>query len=918
MEQPGRFGGQKFASPQEELEYLRLKIAEKERQLEEQGYTPERAQVASEAIRSYASVPHTEVLADTHALSPSEVGEIVLDIAPDEHDEAIADLLGVVQEKGVRNAIAVAQRLGNAHVEDDLHRVLVQLVVQGQAPDLKESEPIWNLLHMTLFEVALPERSKDEQEKPFKELVSSMEQWYAGLMPDEKKGQHFTIEFAVSHDRQELVMYVAVPNTHKDLFEKHVLSFFPRALVSEQRNDYNIFVDGGVHKLSHAHFERDGLLPLKQYDEFDVDPLTALVNAFSKLAQSGEGAAVQCVISPYGEKYVYRGRKVIEKLKKGKRLRDALRDVPETLGGEIFHAFRSFTKSATQSKEEQEKEKEKEKEIPKVDDTAVEMINKKIATPVAAVNLRVAVSAKSSARADELMTDLKSCFNQFENANGNKITWSAADGSGFAKETKRFSYREYAGDEFMPVSIRELTTMIHFPLGLTPSPHLKITRASHMPAPLGLPQTGTMLGINNYRDIETKVFMTPEDRLRHFYVIGQTGTGKTTLLKNMIVQDIEQGAGVCMIDPHGSDIEEVLANIPQERIDDVIYFDPAHTEDVMGLNMLEYDPNYPEQKTFVTNELLAIFKKLYSGSPESMGPAFEQYFRNATALVMEDPATGNTMLDISRIFADPRFRELKLSRSQNPIINQFWREIASKATGDQGLQNYGPYITNKFDVFTSNDVMRPIIAQEHSAFRLREVMDNRKILLINLSKGRLGDINANLIGLIIVGKMLMAALSRVDSIGQDLPPFYLYIDEFQNITTDSISAILSEARKYKLSLTVAHQFLAQIDEKIRDAVFGNVGSMAAFRVGAEDAEKLAEQFAPSVTALDLMNIENRHAYIRLLANGVPQKPFSIGTVKPSEGDRSHAAYIKELSYKRYGKPKLAVQEEIKKRYNLGV
>lgn len=920
MEHVGVHGEQKFANPQEELEYLRRQIAEKERLLEEQGYTPERAQVASEAIRSYASLPRQEVLADTHALTQQEVGEIVLDIAPDEHDEAIADLLGVVQEKGVRNAIAVAQELGNAHVGDDFHRVLVQFVAQGHMPDLKERGPLWNLLHMTLFEVALPERGKDEPERPFKELVSSMEQWYAGMIASDESlesQQHFTIEFAVSHDRQELVMYVAVPNNRKDLFEKHVLSYFPKAIVREERNDYNIFVDGGVHKLAYARFDHDGLLPLKLYDEFDFDPLTALINAFSKLSKDGEGAAVQCVISPYGDKYYRRGKKVVEKLKTGKRLRDALREVPDTLSGEILNTFRDFAKTF-QSSADKDKEKEKEREASSVDDVAMEMIGKKIATPIAAVNVRVAVSAQTAMRADVLLADLKSCFNQFENPNGNRVVWSTVSGRALMKEAQRFSYREFAHDEFMPLSVRELTTMVHFPLGLISSPHLKITHAAQMPAPLGLPQMGTLLGINTYRDVETKAYLTPEDRLRHLYVIGQTGTGKTTLLKNMIVQDIHAGAGVCMIDPHGSDIEDVLAAIPQERVGDVIYFDPAHTEDVMGLNMLEYDPQYPEQKTFVINELFSIFKKLYSGSPESMGPAFEQYFRNATALVMEDPATGNTMLDISRIFADPRFRELKLSRSQNPVINQFWREIAAKATGDQGLQNYGPYITNKFDVFTANDVMRPIIAQERSAFRLRDVMDSRKILLINLSKGRLGDINANLIGLIIVGKILMAALSRVDSIGQDLPPFYLYIDEFQNITTDSISAILSEARKYKLSLTIAHQFLAQIEEDIRDAVFGNVGSMAAFRVGAEDAEKLAEQFAPNVTALDLMNIENRHAYIRLLAHGIPQKPFSIGTVKPFGGDRARSTYLKELSYKRYGRPKLAVQEEIKKRYNIGM
>jgi hypothetical protein len=451
---------------------------------------------------------------------------------------------------------------------------------------------------------------------------------------------------------------------------------------------------------------------------------------------------VQYVVSPISDRYITRGKKVIEKLRDGKKFSEAVRETPETLSGEIVQAFKMFAKTTMQTKAEEAKQKEKEQEMKKVDDVSVEMINKKIGTPVSGVNLRIAISAQTAARAGELLSDVKSSFNQFENTNGNKIKWTMLSGRRLKEETKRFSYREYAQDEFMPVSTRELTTMVHFPLGLESSPHLKISKAAEMPAPLDLPQEGTLLGINKYRDIETKVYMTPKDRLRHFYVIGQTGTGKTSILKNMIIQDIHAGSGVCMIDPHGSDIEDILAAVPEERARDVIYFDPSHLDDVMGLNMLEFDPRYPEQKTFVVNELLAIFKKLYSGSPESMGPAFEQYFRNATMLVMEDPATGNTMLDISRVLADARFRELKLSRSQNPIVNQFWREIASKAQGEASLANIVPYITSKFDVFLANEIMRPIIAQEHSVFNFRKIMDEKKILLVNLSKGRLGDINA--------------------------------------------------------------------------------------------------------------------------------------------------------------------------------
>jgi hypothetical protein len=298
-----------------------------------------------------------------------------------------------------------------------------------------------------------------------------------------------------------------------------------------------------------------------------------------------------------------------------------------------------------------------------------------------------------------------------------------------------------------------------------------------------------------------------------------------------------------------------------------------------------------------------------------MGPAFEQYFRNATMLVIEDPATGNTLLDVSRVLADANFRRLKLSRCQNPIIVQFWREIAEKAGGEASLANIVPYITNKFDVFLANEIMRPIVAQEHSAFNFREVMDERKILLVNLSKGRLGDVNANLIGLIIVGKILMAALSRVDVVGkQTPPPFYLYIDEFQNITTDSISTILSEARKYKLSLTIAHQFIAQLEDTIRDAVFGNVGSLGVFRVGTEDAEFLEKQFQPVFSATDIIKIDNRNAYMKMLADGRPVKPFNMETLAPASPRVDLAEKIKELSYLRFGRDRAEVTEEIMRKY----
>jgi len=282
---------------------------------------------------------------------------------------------------------------------------------------------------------------------------------------------------------------------------------------------------------------------------------------------------------------------------------------------------------------------------------------------------------------------------------------------------------------------------------------------------------------------------------------------------------------------------------------------------------------------------------------------------------MENPDSGNTLMDIGRVLSDASYRRMKLNKATNPVVVQFWKEIAGKAGGEASLENIVPYIVSKFDVFTANDYMRPIIGQQHSAFDFRQVMDSKKILLVNLSKGRLGEINANLIGMIIVGKLLMAALSRVDDPTKSFPPFYLHMDEFQNISTNSISAILSEARKYKLGLTMAHQFIAQLQPDIKDAVFGNVGSIAAFRVGPEDANFLEQQYSPTFSASDLMNVPNRNAFMRVLADGTPTLPFSMGTLRPAEPDFDRIAQMIALSAETYGRPRAMIEADIMARYH---
>ncbi len=934
------YEGKKFASLQEELDYLRGVVQSREQHLtshpESEARQQEQATIIDAEIANYSGQDADRVLHEHYKMPAQEQWEIILDLSPEMHDKRMEGLMQVMQEKGVLNAIQVARGMNSPHIDADFHRFLVEYLKKGYpSHGLKETLPIAKALKQTLYEVALPESKGDAEEKRknLKELISSMEQFYAGMLSVSGPGKpafgadlvenQFTIELAVSNGGEEFVFYVAVPDQKQNIFEKQFLSIFPNAKLAEKKDNYNIFNDEGFSMGSVAKQVRREIFPIKTYEQFDYDPLNVILNALSKIEKDGEGAAIQIVFNPAGDYYNKQYKEALDSIQKGDSVKKAT-DIRHTLWGNFTKGFKEISKETYKEITKGDKEKKEEPKV--IDSIAVEQITAKIQTPIIESNIRILVSASNRQRAEDVITGIESSFGQFENSLGNGLKFERAKEFKLAELAHNYSYRLFDASHSVPISIRELTTIMHFPTEAVSGAHqLKQSKAGSAPAPLGMPGDTTkmhdgstkknlFLGTNKHRNIDTPIYVTPEDRLRHFYAIGQTGTGKSTMLRNMIIQDIKNGDGVCFIDPHGSDVQDILAHIPKERYEDVIYFDPSHTDRPMALNMLEYNREYPEQKTFVVNELFSIFQKLYGGVPESMGPMFEQYFRNATMLVIEDPDSGNTLLDVSRVMAVKSFRDMKLSRCKNPVVVQFWRDIAEKAGGEGSLQNMVPYITSKFDVFLANDIMRPIIAQEKSSFNFREIMDSKKILLVNLAKGRLGDINSSLIGLILVGKILMAALSRVDSFGKDVPPFYLYIDEFQNITTPSIGTILSEARKYKLSLTMAHQFIAQLDDKIKDAVFGNVGNMSVFRVGAEDAEFLEKQFSPIFSSNDIMNIDNMNCYVKMLSGGKPVRPFNIEFTWPDKGTPEVADSLKELSYLKYGQDRTLVEDLIMEKY----
>jgi hypothetical protein len=907
-----QFEQKSFSSPEEELQYLRAEVGRKEKDLADNGIESNKDTLISAEVEKYSVQKPELVLEKSYVLPKKHADAIVLDLAPEEHDKKMEELVLIMQTKGVYNALSVVSKMHDSHLYDDFHRFLVAYVKAGfDVERLKEKSPLWKALHMTLYEISLPEASKEEQEQDLKHLVSGMEQFYAGMCAaSDRDGQHtaFTIEIAKAHKTDEFVFYVAVPNARQVLFEKQILSIFHNAKIRVKNDDYNIYNESGVSVGAVATVKGNAIFPLKSYEQFDIDPLNVLLNSFSKIDKDGEGAAVQFVINPSSDFYIKKYKHALKELQKGVKTKKAI-DVPMTGGEEFMKSIRELFSSDTVKKD-----KDGVKEQPKIDETAIEEVKKKITSPIVGVTIRIVASSGNMEGAEEILSNIEAAFEQFENTVGNKLVFKQEKKSSLEQLLHDFSYRTGDSGHTIPINLHELTTVMHFPsTKLKSSNELMVARSVTAPAPANMPKEGTLIGVNRDRNTETKIFMLPEDRMRHFYSIGQTGVGKTTLLKNMIAQDILAGAGVCMIDPHGSDIQDILSIIPKERFEDVIYFDPSYMPRPMGLNMLEYDMRFPEQKTFVVNELLSIFNKLFDMKTAG-GPMFELYFRNSVLLTMEDPDSGNTLLEIPRVLASKPFRDMKLSKCRNPMITQFWKEVAEKAGGEASLANIVPYISSKFDVFLSNDIMRPIVAQEKSTFNFRDIMDNKKILLCNLAKGRLGDINSHLIGLILVGKILMAALSRVDSFGKPMSDFYLYIDEFQNVTTDSIATILSEARKYRLSLYITHQYIAQLEDKIKDAVFGNVGSIASFRVGAEDAEYLEKQFSPVFTAKDLMNLDNRNAYVKMLVRESPVRPFNIATMPPPKGDMNKVEALKELSYLKYGRERSEVENEILAKY----
>jgi len=766
-------------------------------------------------------------------------------------------------------------------------------------------------LDLTLMSFTLP-RFVAQGQQDDKKLIGVMEQLYSSVATLSTKGwnkflygdPYIALEMAVHHREEQIHFYAAVPSKFADNFEKQVHGVFPSARV-ERSGDYSIFNPAGVAVGGYLSLKDESILPYQTYTDLPADPLGAIAGALARLQFEGEGAAIQVIVRPSSNGG----------------LRKLAMDTARYMQSGVD--FRKALKMAKHPPKQEKKEEPDTLVKPPIvatefENKLIKALQNKASRPLFDCNVRILTSAPDAVRAKQMLDDIVGAFAQFTAPDMNAFKMVEARGRALEKLTFNFAFRVFDNQQSIPLSSEELTSIWHFPVSSATLPRVRFTNFKTAEPPANMPATGLAFGENEYHGHKVQLRLTPEDRRRHMYIIGQTGTGKSVTLNSMIVQDMQAGEGLTVLDPHGSLAEWVLANVPKNRIDDVIYFNPADVEYPMGLNMLEFDFTSPQDKSLIIDEIFEIMDKLYN-LKETGGPMFERLFKNATFLLLDNYDRNiPTLADMSRVFIDEAYRASLLEHETNQIVKQFWEKEVPKMTGDQSIGNMAGYVTSKIDAFTSNDFLRPIINQPRSVINFKEVIEQKKILVVNLSKGKIGDLNANLLGMVIVGKLRRAAMAR-DTQRTNLPDHFLYMDEFQNFTTQSISVILAEARKYRLCLIMAHQFIKQLDEKIRDSVFGNVGTMLVYRISPEDAESplIKTKFEPMFSPADISNIDNFNAYVSMLIRGEVQRPTNMHTLEElgkSVGDPKMREVLIEINRLQHGRPKAEVEAEIQERY----
>ena len=766
------------------------------------------------------------------------------------------------------------------------------------------------LIHLPPTTDDIEAGSRDERDVT-NEAVSKAQVMYSILASTIAKGmktklygqKHFSFEILA---KDSFIRYYAVvPDSLKETVKQAIQSAYPTARVEEKRQE-NIFEGGaGISSVAGAELtlNKDPYLPIATYEDTKRDAQMALLNAFSNVSKN-EGAAVQILFRPAQKNWMEKAKRYIEDTQKGKKTK--------SFGGSIGDLAIDIIRAPWEVP--QEHEKSESVTITSIKQDEITAITNKMRYPAFETLIRVIASSSSEPRSEAIMGGLVSAFSQFDSPqlNGFKVNVLKDPKKLAVDYTFRFFGSRITSNILNSV---ELASIFHLPeQNAIPNSQVERQLTKQVDGPAKLATEGVLLGTNEFRGNKKPIYLDDDNRRRHMYVIGQTGMGKSVFLENIAFQDMCDGRGFAFIDPHGDAVEALLQRVPEERIDDVIYFDPADIEHPVGMNMFEYTSE--DQKDFIVQEGISMLQSLFDPQNQGFfGPRGQHMFRNAALLLMSDPA-GATFIDIPQCFTDPEFVKSKLKYVTDKAVYDYWTKEFPQSQKSSDAGEVITWFASKWGPFIANTIMRNTLGQVKSGFNIREIMDNKKIFLVNLSKGRLGDINANLLGMIFVMKFQQAAMSRQDIPESERQDFCLYVDEFQNFATDSFESILSEARKYRLNLIVANQFMTQLTDKIREALLGNVGTIICGRVGVTDADLMVKAFTPTFTAEDLTKTPNHAAICKVMMFGMPSAPFTMNLPAPmGEPNVELMNTLKVYSATKFGKTRAEVEKEIESRWS---
>jgi len=746
-------------------------------------------------------------------------------------------------------------------------------------------------------------KANDKSELAAEQLFASLH----GILRDKDElklnaGIQEHLSFEIASVNGQIRFYVWVPKTLQSFVEGQIYSQYPTVQIHSADEDYVTHERRhSVIYTSEIALSTSEFLPIKTFQSFEVDPLAGITGTLAKLESTGEEVWVQVLVRPIADDWHKASDKWIKSVKNGNPYAFLTGDgfSLKWLGG-LFAALWKPPEQGgiTAAKELSERDK-----------TRVSEAEKKATKLGYQVKIRMAYLGESNVNAKLRMQAIVGTFKQFNstNLNGFRMTSSSFRKEDLAKYRARLFI-----DQGYILNIEELASVFHLPHTNVETPNIVWASNKTAEPPAKLPLiTGndaideniSAFGLTNFRGLNHQFGMLRGDRSRHVYIIGQTGAGKSGTLELFALSDIFHGQGYAIIDPHGDFAIDNMRFIPASRLQDVVYFNPADTAYPLGFNPLEVTD--PAHKTNISSEVIGVMKRMFG---ESWGPRLEYILRYTILALLDRPDT--TMLDITRMLTDKKFRDETLAYSTDTVVLQFWKVEFASWTDKFAAEAIAP-VLNKVGAFTANPIIRNIIGQPRSTFNIREIMDEGKILVVNLSKGLIGEDNASILGSFIVTKIQLAAMSRSDIPDiKDRRPFYLYVDEFQNFATDSFATILSEARKYGLNLTVANQYISQMSDTVRNAVFGNVGTMICFRVSADDAPILSKQFEPQFEPNDLLQMHNRHFIINMVINGEKSPAFSATTLTLPPPQIDNTGRIIEHTRRTYSRNRADIEAEI--------